>query len=98
MISTEVQLFYLFCQLFQVSKPTAGFLRQLYNAYKGTGSVYVIVASVNNSKSAYVPIISYACDIRTSSNNCEGPCNIFFYREIIIYVYNLFSFFSDYSL
>lgn len=60
----------MFCQ---ASRPGKGFLRRLYSAYKGTGSVYVIVANVMGQKSAYVPIVSYACDIVDGTVPCGGP-------------------------
>ncbi|GJQ77317.1 hypothetical protein Trydic_g20735 [Trypoxylus dichotomus] len=38
-------------------------LRRYYAAYVGTGSVYSIIANFRGFKSAYVPAVSYGCDV-----------------------------------
>ncbi|GLV37223.1 hypothetical protein CBL_01947 [Carabus blaptoides fortunei] len=60
----------------QASRPGNGFLRRLYSAYKGTGSVYVIIANIMGQTSAYVPIVSYACDPLNLAESCDGPTTI----------------------
>ncbi|CAH0560305.1 unnamed protein product [Brassicogethes aeneus] len=48
--------------------------RTLYSTYRGTGEVFVVVATYNNASSAYVPAISFGCDyINSWSESCSGP-------------------------
>lgn len=47
-------------------------LRKYYNAYKGTGSVFAVIAKYKNRTSAYIPGFSYACDPRNETT-CYEP-------------------------
>ncbi|XP_044254477.1 transmembrane 7 superfamily member 3-like [Tribolium madens] len=46
--------------------------RKLYSAYRGVGQVFAIVATNGNVSSAYVPAVSYSCDL-TQMDTCNGP-------------------------
>lgn len=45
-------------------------LRRYYNSYSGTGSVFVAVATFGNFSSAYVPAVSYGCDVSDGVSSC----------------------------
>ncbi|KAJ8968077.1 hypothetical protein NQ314_002477 [Rhamnusium bicolor] len=47
--------------------------RRLYSSYRGTGEVFAIVATYNNRSSAYVPAVSYGCDLTKWDESCVGP-------------------------
>ncbi|KAK4886783.1 hypothetical protein RN001_003054 [Aquatica leii] len=51
-------------------------LRRYYNAYKSTGTIFAIIANSHNYSSAYVPAVSYACDINNWEENCVGPVSM----------------------
>ncbi|KAF5274292.1 hypothetical protein FQR65_LT04410 [Abscondita terminalis] len=51
-------------------------LRRYYSAYRGTGSIFAIIATNANGSSAYIPAVSYACDIADWGENCLGPVSI----------------------
>ncbi|CAH1159932.1 unnamed protein product [Phaedon cochleariae] len=58
----------------QVSVPENYFkYRRLYSSYKGTGEVFAIVATYNNKSAAYVPAVSYGCDLLNWQQSCMGP-------------------------
>lgn len=46
---------------------------RLYNSYKGTGEVFGVVATYKNRSSAYVPAVSYGCDLLNWDRDCVGP-------------------------
>lgn len=46
--------------------------RKLYATYRGVGQVFAIVATYGNTSSAYVPAVSYGCDL-TEPETCTGP-------------------------
>lgn len=46
-------------------------LRRIFNAYIGTGSVYVTVATYGTQSAAYVPAFSYACDPVGYPTSCQ---------------------------
>ncbi|XP_003705452.2 transmembrane 7 superfamily member 3 isoform X1 [Megachile rotundata] len=46
-------------------------LRRIFNAYIGTGSVYVTVATYGTQSAAYVPAFSYACDPAEFPTSCQ---------------------------
>jgi hypothetical protein len=47
--------------------------RKLYSAYRGVGQVFAIVATHHNRSSAYVPAVSYGCDLANFDESCYGP-------------------------
>ncbi|XP_063913266.1 transmembrane 7 superfamily member 3-like [Zophobas morio] len=47
--------------------------RKLYSAYRGVGQVFAIVATYHNRSSAYVPAVSYGCDLDNQDESCYGP-------------------------
>ncbi|KAF5302339.1 hypothetical protein FQA39_LY10378 [Lamprigera yunnana] len=51
-------------------------LRRYYSAYRGTGSVFGIIATDGNASTAYVPAVTYACDITNWNESCLGPVSI----------------------
>lgn len=46
---------------------------RLFSSYRGTGEVFGIVATYKNRSSAYVPAVSYGCDLLNWQTNCVGP-------------------------
>lgn len=46
---------------------------RLFSSYRGTGEVFGIIATYNNRSSAYVPAISYGCDVLNWDTDCVGP-------------------------
>lgn len=50
-------------------------LRRYYNAYVGTGSVFAIIAKYGNYSSAYIPAVTYACDVSMGNETCYDPGN-----------------------
>lgn len=48
-------------------------LRNYYSAYRGTGAVFGVVATYKHGSSAYVPAVSYACDVLDWDADCNGP-------------------------
>ncbi|PSN33848.1 hypothetical protein C0J52_24247 [Blattella germanica] len=46
-------------------------MRRIYSAYPGTGSVYAIIAKSGTTASAYVPALTYSCNIAYWSDTCE---------------------------
>ncbi|XP_017779247.1 PREDICTED: transmembrane 7 superfamily member 3-like [Nicrophorus vespilloides] len=51
------------------ASPYKNKLRRFFVNYAGTGTVYAIIATYDGHSSAYVPILSYGCDI--SNGNCS---------------------------
>nr|XP_023020175.1 transmembrane 7 superfamily member 3-like [Leptinotarsa decemlineata] len=47
--------------------------RRLYSSYRGTGEVFGMIATYNNKSAAYVPAVSYGCDLMDWDQNCIGP-------------------------
>lgn len=50
--------------------------RRYYSAYPGTGSLYAIIAISGNGNSAYVPAVTYACDVNNWDESCSGPVSV----------------------
>lgn len=50
---------------------------RLFSSYRGTGEVFAILATFNNRTSAYVPAVSYGCDMRNWDGSCIGPSKYF---------------------
>ncbi|XP_018562655.1 transmembrane 7 superfamily member 3-like [Anoplophora glabripennis] len=46
---------------------------KLFSLYRGTGEVFAILATFNDRTSAYVPAVSYGCDMRNWDGSCIGP-------------------------
>lgn len=62
----------------------------------GTGAVFTILTNFRGSRSAYVPTISYGCDISGDAETCNesGRCFNFFFESLesmpyITYVYSI---------
>ncbi|KAJ8913338.1 hypothetical protein NQ315_013309 [Exocentrus adspersus] len=49
------------------------FYHRLFSSYRGTGEVFAIVSTYNNRSSAYVPAVSYGCDLVNWDISCIGP-------------------------
>lgn len=52
---------------------------RLYSSYRGTGEVFAIIATYSNRSSAYVPAVSYGCEVLNWDTDCVGPgeCHLF---------------------
>lgn len=50
---------------------------RLFSSYRGTGEVFAILATYNNRTSAYVPAVSYGCDMANWDGSCVGPSKCF---------------------
>lgn len=50
-----------------------GKFSRLYSSYIGTGEIFAVVTTYNNHSSAYVPAVSYGCDISKWNESCLGP-------------------------
>lgn len=46
---------------------------RLFSSYRGTGEIFGIVATYKNRSSAYVPAVSYGCNILFWDTDCIGP-------------------------
>ncbi|XP_031838981.1 transmembrane 7 superfamily member 3 [Nomia melanderi] len=46
-------------------------MRKIFNAYTGTGSVYVTVATYNNVSAAYIPTFSQGCNPLVDPDSCQ---------------------------
>lgn len=46
--------------------------RKLYSSYMGIGQVFAIIATYGNHSSAYIPAVSYGCDLN-NPESCIGP-------------------------
>lgn len=49
------------------------YLRRYFSAYPGVGTIYAVVARYGNLTSAYVPAVTYACNINNWDIDCIGP-------------------------
>lgn len=56
-------------------------MRRLFASYPGTGSVYVVVARVNNESSIYIPGFTYDCDASEENNTCQVLSKFFFKKK-----------------
>ncbi|CAH1106341.1 unnamed protein product [Psylliodes chrysocephalus] len=46
---------------------------RMYSSYRGTGEVFAVVSKYKNSTSAYVPTVSYGCDLLKWQESCLAP-------------------------
>ncbi|KAL1506734.1 hypothetical protein ABEB36_006040 [Hypothenemus hampei] len=51
--------------------------KQMYSRYAGTGRVFAIVSTYKNKTSAYVPTVSYSCDLHLWEEDCLGPNGVY---------------------
>lgn len=47
--------------------------KTIYSAYQGTGEVFAVVVEYGKRSAAYVPTVSYSCDLKRISDTCFGP-------------------------
>ncbi|CAG9836141.1 unnamed protein product [Diabrotica balteata] len=46
---------------------------RLFSSYIGTGEVFAMVSTFKDHKSAYIPAVSYGCDVARWEEDCVGP-------------------------
>ncbi|KAH1020104.1 hypothetical protein HUJ04_009827 [Dendroctonus ponderosae] len=52
---------------------TANRFKQMYSRYAGTGRVFAAVSTRLGRSAAYVPAVSYGCDVAAWDADCSGP-------------------------
>ncbi|CAG9856293.1 unnamed protein product [Phyllotreta striolata] len=46
---------------------------RMYSSYRGTGEVFAVISKFGNGTSAYVPAVSYGCDLTKWQDSCLAP-------------------------
>ncbi|KAG5879208.1 hypothetical protein JTB14_004098 [Gonioctena quinquepunctata] len=69
--------------------------RRLYSSYRGIGEVFGVIATYRGWSTAYVPAISYGCDLLNWDQNCIGPVTGFW--KLICAVLLIFGLFVCFS-